>query len=131
MPPDTRRNPSPASASASAAAFDDDLRGVLLEGRVGRLAERHRLAGDHVLERAALQAREDRLVDGRGVLGPAQDAAAAGTAQRLVGGERDDVGVRHRVGVRPAGDEPGDVGGVEEEQRADLVADARGSARGR
>jgi hypothetical protein len=29
----------------------------------------------------------------------------------------------HRVGVHAAGDEPGDVGGVEHEQRAHLVGD--------
>ena len=52
-----------------------------------------------------------------------QDAAAAGAAQRLVGGEGDDVRVGHRVRVDAAGDQPGDVGGVEHEQRADLVGD--------
>ena len=46
-----------------------------------------------------------------------------GPAQGLVGGEGDDVGVGHRVRVDAAGDEPGDVGGVEHEQRADLVGD--------
>ena len=46
--------------------------------------------------------------------------------------KRHDVGaVLHRVRVLPAGDEPGDVGGVEHEQRADLVGDLRGTARGR
>ncbi len=41
-----------------------------------------------------------------------------------MGGEGHDVGaVVHRVRVLPAGDEPGDVGGVEHEERADLVGD--------
>ena len=42
-------------------------------------------------------------------------AAAARAAQRLVGGEGDDVGHADRVGVGAAGDEAGDVGGVEDE----------------
>ena len=46
-----------------------DLVGVLLERRVGGLAERHRLAGDDVLQRPALPAREHGLVDRCGVLG--------------------------------------------------------------
>ena len=123
VPPDTRRKPSPARAAASASALRDDLGRVGGERRVGGLAERHRLGRDDVLERAALQAGEHGLVDGRTELGPAQDAAAPRAAQRLVGGEGDDVGVGHRVRVHATGDEPGDVGGVEHEQRADLVGD--------
>ena len=100
-----------------------DLVRVLLERRVRRLAERDGLAGDHVLERAALPSREHGLVDRRAVLRLAHDAPAARTAQRLVRGERDDVGVRHRVRVGAADDQPGDVRGVEQEQRSDFVGD--------
>ncbi len=46
-----------------------------------------------------------------------------GPRSDLVGRERDDVGVRHRVRVRAAGDEAGEVGDVEHQQRADLVGD--------
>ena len=123
MPPDTSRNPSPASADAEGRGVGHDLVGVLGEARVGRLAERDGLGGDHVLERSALPAREHRLVDRLGVLLTAHDGAATRTAQRLVRGERDDVGVRHGVGVGAADDEAGDVGGIEHEQRADLVGD--------
>ena len=66
---------------------------------------------------------EHGLVDGGGVLGPGEDAATPGPAERLVGGEGDDVGVRHRAGVRAAGDQTGDVGGVEHEEGTDLVGD--------
>ena len=52
-----------------------------------------------------------------------QDAAAPRPTERLVGREGDDVGERHRVRMHAARDEPGDVRGVEHEQRADLVAD--------
>ena len=124
VPPDTSRRPWPASALGQRAGVAHDLGGVLLELRRGGLGEGEGLGGDHVVERAALQPREHRLVDGLGQLGRAEDGAAARTAERLVGGEGHDVGaVVHRVRVLPAGDEPGDVGGVEHEQRADLVGD--------
>jgi hypothetical protein len=51
------------SASASAWRWHDLLR-VVGELGLRRLVERDRLAGDHVLERAALPAGEDGLVDG-------------------------------------------------------------------
>ena len=51
------------STSPSACAFCDDLVAVGLELGLQRLAERHRLAGDHVHQRAALQAGEDGAVD--------------------------------------------------------------------
>ena len=77
-----------------------------------------------MLERAALQAGEDRLVDGLGVLGPAQDAAAAGAAQRLVGGERDDVGVAAPGwGATPPAMSPAMWAASNMKQRADLVGD--------
>ena len=63
-------------------------------------------------------------------VGPAQDAPAPRSAQGLVGGERHDVGDTDRIGVHPAGDEPGDVRGIEEEQRSDLVRDLGGSGAG-
>ena len=74
-------------------------------------------------ERAALHHREDRLVDGRRVLSLAQDHAAAWAAQDLVGGEGDDVGVRHGTGDRLARHEADEVGGVHHEDRPDLVSD--------
>ncbi len=77
-----------------------------------------------MLEGAALKPGEHRLVDGRGVLGAAQDGAAPRPAQRLVGREGHHVGHADRVRMDPAGDQPGDVGGVEEQQGADLVGDA-------
>uniref|UniRef100_A0A0N4ZIZ9 PE-PGRS family protein n=1 Tax=Parastrongyloides trichosuri TaxID=131310 RepID=A0A0N4ZIZ9_PARTI len=74
---------------------------VGLELRLQRFLEGHGLGGDDVLQRAALQAGEDGRVDllrDVGVVG--QDHAAAWTAQGLVGGGGDDVGVRHRVGPK-------------------------------
>ena len=40
-----------------------------------------------------------------------------------MGGEGDDVAVRHWVGMHATGNEPGDVGGVEHEQGPNLVGD--------
>ena len=61
--------------------------GVVGERRVGGLGEGDRLGRDDVVEGPALEAGEDGLVDGGGVLGAAQDGTAPGAAQGLVGGE--------------------------------------------
>ncbi len=88
-----------------------------------RLLEGHGLGRDDVLQRASLQAGEDRLVDLRAQLGRGQDGATPRAAEGLVGGEGDDVGDADRAGVRATGDEPRDVGDVEHQQRAHLVRD--------
>jgi hypothetical protein len=69
----------------------------------------------------ALHHREDGLVELRGVLGLADHRAAARAAQDLVRREGDDVGVGHRARDRLAGDQADEVGGVDHEDRADLV----------
>jgi hypothetical protein len=61
------------------------------------------------------------LVELGGVLGRADEGAAARAAQHLVGGEGDDVGVRHRARDRLPGDQADEVGRVDHEDRADLV----------
>ena len=89
-----------------------------------RLAERDRLAGDDVHERAALRTGEHRGVDLlEELLGVRQDEAAARAAQRLVAGRRRDVGVRHGAGMRARGNEAGDVGHVHHEVGAHLMRD--------
>ena len=123
VPPETSRNPCPARALGQRGRVGDDLRGVLAELRLRRLGEGHRLGGDDVLERAALEPGEHRAVDLLGQVRAAQDGAAARAAQRLVGGEGDDVGHPDRARVGAAGDEAGRVGGVEHEQRAHRVGD--------
>ncbi len=107
-----------------------DLRRVVGERRGGCLGERHGLGGDDVIERPALEAREHGLVDDLGELCGAGDGAATRAPQGLVRGEGHDVGpVLHRVGVHAAGDQPGDVGRIEHEGRADLVGDVAEGAR--
>ena len=123
VPPDTMRKPSSASAAASARALTTMSAAYCWNSGCVGLVERDRLRRDHVHQRPALQTGEHRLVDGRRVLLAAQDRAGARAAQRLVGRERDDVGVRDRRRVRAPGDEPRDVRGVDQQQRADLVGD--------
>jgi hypothetical protein len=57
------------------------------------------------------------------MLRPGHDHGAARPSQRLVRGRRDDVGVRDRRRVRPAGDEACDVGDVRRQDRPDLSGD--------
>ena len=101
----------------------DDLRGVRRELGLRGFAERNCLRRDDVVEGPSLQTREQCLVDGPGVLGAAEDAAAAGAAERLVGRERHDVRVGNRARVRASGDETRDVSRVEDQDGAHLVAD--------
>ncbi|ABA53161.1 hypothetical protein BURPS1710b_A2107 [Burkholderia pseudomallei 1710b] len=89
-----------------------------------RLAERHRLAGDHVHQRAALQAGEHRRVDLlRDLLVVGQHEAAARAAQRLVRRRRDDVRVFDRVRMAARGDHAGDMRHVDHQLRADRIGD--------
>ena len=113
----------PGQGTGQGGGVGDDLLGVEAELRLRRFGEGHRLGGDHVLERATLQAGEHGAVDLLGQLLPAQDGAAPRAAQRLVGGQRDDVGHAHRARVGAAGDEARRVGGVEHEAGADRVRD--------
>ncbi len=88
------------------------------------ILEGHGLAGDDVLERAALLAREHGRVDLLGDVGVVgQDDAAARTGEGLVRGGGGHVRVRHRGGVQPGGDEPGEVGHVHHQVGADRVGD--------
>src|SRR6476661_1897532 len=99
----------------------DDLLGVGLVLRGGALLEVDRLRRDGVHLRTALHHREDGLVELGGVLLLADQRTRARPAQHLVRREGDDVGVRHRAGDGLAGDEADEVGGVDPEDRPDLV----------
>ena len=123
VPPETSRNPCPASASASAAALATTCAAYRRNSGRRRLGEGHRLGRDDVLERATLEPGEHRAVDLLGQVVAAQDGAAARAAQGLVGGEGDDVGDPDRARVGAAGDEAGRVRGVEHEEGADRVGD--------
>ena len=101
----------------------DRLPLALAERLAGGDLQRHRLGGDSVHQRPALLAGEDRFVDRFRVLLAAEDHAAARAAEGLVDRRRDDVGVRHRVGVLAGGDEAGEVGHVDHQLGADRVGD--------
>ena len=102
----------------------DHRMGVVLEFRRQRLGEGDRLGGDHMHQRAALQARKDRRIDLFGeALVVGQDHAAARAAQGLVGRGGDDMGVRERRGMRAARHQPGEMRDIDDEISADRVAD--------
>jgi hypothetical protein len=91
------------------AGVADDPLGVVPELRLHRLFQRDGLAGDVVLDRATLHHREHGLVDRLRVLLGAQDHRSTRPAERLVRGERHDVGVRDRARERPTGHEADEV----------------------
>src|ERR1700733_6358440 len=87
-----------------------------------RLVERDRLGGDDMHQRSALEPWEDRRVDLLGevrVIG--QDHAAARSAQGLVRGRSDDVGVRKRGGMSAARDQPGEMRDIDDEISANAL----------
>ena len=97
----------------------DDLSAVLLELGLQCLAEAHSLCGDHVLQRAALGAREDGLVDLLGnLLAVGEDQTAPGAAQGLMGGGSHHIGIGHRALMIACCHQTGDVGHIHHQQRA-------------
>ena len=102
----------------------DHLLLIGAEGRLQRLAEADRLAGDDVHERAALRAGENGAVDLFGKLVAAEDDRAARAAQRLVRRAGDDIGIRHRTRVHARGDEAADVRHVDHQVRADGIGNS-------
>jgi hypothetical protein len=109
------------SASARARDHPGDVFGEL---RLQRLVEGNSLGGNHVHQRPALQAGEDRGVDFlRHALVIRQDDAAARPAQGLVGGRGHDVRMRQRACVVAGGHEAGDMRHVHQQPGADRVGD--------
>ena len=83
-----------------------DLGRVGAERLGGGDAEAGGLRGDRVQERPALEPGEDGPVDRPRVLLAAEDEAAAGTGERLVGRRGDEVAVRDGLGWTPAATSP-------------------------
>ena len=101
-----------------------DLRLIVLEFIVQRLAEGHRLGGDDVHQRTALGAREHGAVYLlRDLLVVGEDDAAARSAHGLVGGHGDHVRVGQRIRVLSAGHQASDVGHIHHQVGADAVGD--------
>ena len=101
----------------------DHLLLIGAEGRLQRLTEADRLAGDDVHERAALRAGENGAVDLFGKLVAAENDRTARAAQRLVRRAGDDIGIRHRARVHASGDKAADVRHVDHQVRADGIGD--------
>ncbi len=102
-----------------------DLLLVGLEFGRQRFLEGHCLGGDDVLQRAALQAREDGGIDRLLVFGLHEDDAAARAAQALVRRGGDHIGEGHGVRVFARDHQAGIVGDVHPEDRADFLGDLR------
>ena len=124
VPPETMRKPSAASAVGERRRVAHDLRRVVAERRAAPPRwNATALAAITCISGPPCRPGNTALSIAAAYSLAAEDRAGARTAQRLVGGEGDDVGVRDRRRVRATGDEPGDVRGVDDEQRADLVGD--------
>ena len=101
-----------------------DLGRGFLEAGLEPLVETHGLRGGDVHERSALGPREDGGIELLGkVLVVREDETATRTAEALVCRRRDEVGVLHRRGMNPGGDESGDVSHVDEEEGTDRISD--------
>ena len=103
----------------------DHLLLIGLEVRRQRFLEGDRLGGDHMHQRAALQPGKDRRIDRLLMLGLHQDDAAARTAQALVGGRRDHIGMRDRIRVDAGGDQAGVMRHVDHESGARVAGNLR------
>jgi len=97
----------------------DDLLLVGLEAGFHRFFQADRFGGDGVNERTALDAGESEFVELFGECGFAEDEAAAGTAQSFVRRGGNEIGVGDGARMDAGGDEAGDVGHIDEEERAD------------
>ncbi len=105
-------------------AVGDDLVLQRAEGVAAGQLEGHRLGGDGVDVRAALFAREHRPIDlPAEVLAMGDDGRAPRAAQRLVGGEGDHIGDADRRGACPGDHQPGHMGDIGHQVRADRIGD--------
>ena len=124
MPPETTSRPPAIKRFSKRLGVLDDLRGIVLELRLQRFAERHGLGGDDMHQRAALQAGEDSRIELlRQILVIGEDHAAARAAQRLVGRGRCNMAMRERRRMLATGNEAGDMGHVDHQVGADAVGD--------
>ncbi len=95
---------------------------IRLEGLVQRLAEANRLTGNDVLQRTALDAGENGLVDLLGdLLIVREDQTAARAAQGLVGGGGHHIGIGNGGRMLTGSDKTGDVRHVHHQVCADRV----------
>ena len=124
MPPGDQGEPPLHQPGGERPGIGHDLGRVLAEGGLGGQLQHHRLAGDGV-DRAGRPGRPGKtaLSTASAMLGAAEDHPAPGSAHGLVGGEGHEVGVGHGAGVDPGGDQAGEVGHVDEQQRPHVGGD--------
>ena len=96
---------------------------ALAEGLGPGQLEGHRLACDHVRERAALLTWVDGGVDPLGEIAAADDRPASRASERLVRGHRAHVRDRDGVRMQSGGDEAGEMCHVDHERGSHLVGD--------
>ena len=96
---------------------------VGFELRLHRLPQGHGLGGDDVLQGTTLAARENGGVDFLGQRLLAEDHAAPGAAEGLVGSGGHYVGIRHRGGVEPHSHQASDMGHIHKQIGSHLVGD--------
>src|SRR3974390_687400 len=82
----------------------EDLLLVSLKRGLQALEQADRLGGDHVHQRATLDARERLGIDLAGVLFLAKNQTPTRAAQSLVGSGGDEIRKRNRTGMKPRGD---------------------------
>ncbi len=94
---------------------------VVPEGSFQGFLEGHGLGRDHVHQRPALHPGENPAIKLFPVPVAAEDQSPARPPHGLVGGHGDEIAAAHRVGMKPRGHQPGDVGDIGQEHGSGLV----------
>ena len=100
-----------------------DLLLVVGKARRQRFVQGDSLRRDHMHQRPALRAGEDRRVNRFGIRLVTHDQSAARAAQGLVRRRGDNMRMTDRRRVLPSGNQPGDMGDIGQKQRAHFVRD--------
>ena len=101
----------------------DNLLLIGLKLGLERFTQTNGLSRNDVLKRAALCARENRLVDLLGQLFLAQNHATTRAAQRFVRGSSDNVGIGNGVHVQSCCNQTGDVRHINHQVSANILGD--------
>ena len=104
-------------------SVDDHLPLIIAELRLERFVETNRFCSNDMHQRSTLNAGKDGRVDLFREFFFAHHDAAARATQTLVRRRSDKLRVRDRTRMLSPGDEPGDMGHVDEEKCADRIGD--------
>ena len=97
---------------------------ICLEFRLQGFLESHRLGGNNVHQRAALNSGEYLGVQGFCKFLSTEDHAATRSTQGLVGGGGDEFGIGNRTGVHSGSHQTGEMRHIHHNHRTDLVGDS-------